>query len=417
MTTDPQIYLVDDDEDFREATREILEEEGLSTRAFSDGSKMLDVLDPEWGGVILCDVRMGGMDGFAVLEAVRRAAPEVPFIMITGHGDVRLAIAAIKKGAHDFLEKPVQPDFLLSVMQRTLNARKLVRENKRLRQRAAQSGGMRSRFIGRSRVVKECRTALINLAPLPMTVTLSGETGTGKAMAAQMLHDFGEGEGDFATISCGTATAQSLKEDLANVSSATDTLFFRAIHKLDHISQTILSDYLRQSDRPRVVVSFTSSPDEADAKGLLSDELYFLTNVAKVELPPLKDREKDKYLLLEAFLREAAFRFDKRLPKVTKETLALFERHSWPGNVRELRNVAERMVIGLPVALESRAQGGDDVCHSYDEAMHQFERSLLEQTLRETGGRKGDAAELLSIPRKRLYLRMKAVGLSKTGQE
>jgi len=276
---------------------------------------------------------------------------------------------------------------------------------------------MRSRLIGRSRAIKDCRKALIDLAPLPMTVTLSGGTGTGKAMAAQMLHDFGEGEGEFVTISCGPATADSLKDDLANIGTSTDTVFFRAIHKLDHVSQTVLADYLRQSDRPRVVVSFTSSPAEGDAKWVLSDELYFLTNVVNVELPPLRDREKDKYTLLEAFLREGAFRFDKRLPKVTKEMLALFENHNWPGNVRELRNVAERMVIGLPVALEKRTEDRGEIRHSYDEAMHQFERKLLEQTLRETGGRKGDAAELLLIPRKRLYLRMKAVGLSKTGQE
>ncbi len=112
MTRDPhQIYLVDDDKDFREATCEFLQEEGLTTRAFASGSAMLDVLDPEWAGVILCDVRMAKLDGFAVLEAARKAAPDVPVVMITGHGDVRLAIAAIKAGAYDFLEKPVHPDF------------------------------------------------------------------------------------------------------------------------------------------------------------------------------------------------------------------------------------------------------------------------------------------------------------------
>ena len=110
MKREAAIYLVDDDTDFREATTEFLESEGFVTRAFENGARMLERLDPEWDGLILCDVRMQGMDGFAVLKAVRAAAAKVPFIMMTGHGDIRMAITAIRGGAYDFLEKPVQPD-------------------------------------------------------------------------------------------------------------------------------------------------------------------------------------------------------------------------------------------------------------------------------------------------------------------
>lgn len=412
-----QVYVVDDDQDFREATCELLEEEGLLPRGFPDGQSMLDSLDPEWGGVILCDIRMAGMDGFQVLSAVRQAAPDVPLVMITGHGDVRLAIAAIKAGAYDFLEKPMQPDVMISLIRRTLKARKLVLENKQLRRRIARRGGIASQLVGRSDVMRACRKSLLDLATLPITVTLYGETGTGKSLAAQVLHDYGEGAGGFHVVNCATVSADGLHDELAAIGADVDTLFVRAVHKLDGNGQTWLADYLRRTDRPRVILSYTGSLKDPGVQTNLSDELLYLVNVATVEMPALRDRNRDVYLLLETFLREAAARYEKRLPNVTKDMLTPLGKHDWPGNVRELRNVAERMIIGLGMNLQPSSRGGAAVQQSYDDAMLGFERDLLEQALRDTAGRKGEAAELLSIPRKRLYLRMKAVGLLKPGQE
>lgn len=410
-----RVYVVDDDHDFRDATCEMLEDEGVQPRGFATGSAMLEQLDPEWGGVILCDIRMAKMDGFEVLKAVRAAAPEIPFIMITGHAEMRLAIAAIKAGAYDFLEKPVQPEVLLSMLRRTLNARKLVLENKRLRRRIARQGGMVSQLLGRSDVVRECRKALLELAPLPITVTIYGETGTGKALAARMLHDYGEGTGGFHTVNCATVPADDLLTDLDAIDPQIDTVFVRAIHELDVKGQTFLADYLRRKKRPRVILSYTGSLTDPDTN--LSDELLYLVNVATIEMPALRTRNRDVYFLLEAFLREASERYGKGLPNVTKEMLAPLAKHEWPGNVRELRNVAERMVIGLGLNLQTPARSGNAPQPSYDEAMLSFERTFLEQALRETDGRKGAAAERLAIPRKRLYLRMKAVGLLKAGQD
>ncbi len=410
-----QVYVVDDDQDFREATCEMLDEEGLRPRGFAGGAALLETLDPEWGGVILCDIRMAKMDGFDVLKAVRAAAPDVPFIMITGHAEMRLAIAAIKAGAYDFLEKPVQPEVLITMLRRTLNARKLVLENKRLRRRIARQGGMVSHLLGRSEVIRNCRKALLDLAPLPITVTIYGETGTGKALAARMLHDYGEGTGDFYAINCATVAADGLQAELDGIPPEVDTIFVRALHKLDNRGQTHLADFLRRNDRPRAILSVTGSLTDPEIS--LSDELLYLVNVATVEIPPLRARNRDVFILLEAFLRQAAERYGKRLPNVTREMLDPIGKHDWPGNVRELRNVAERMIIGLGLNLESQPRGGSGPHTSYDEAMMAFERTLLEQALRDADGRKGVAAENLAIPRKRLYLRMKAVGLLKSGQD
>lgn len=410
MKREAAIYLVDDDTDFREATTEFLESEGFATRAFENGARMLERLDPEWDGLILCDVRMQGMDGFAVLKAVRAAAAKVPFIMMTGHGDIRMAITAIRGGAYDFLEKPVQPDMLLGLVRRTLNARKMVIENMRLRRRVARYGDLRGRLIGTSAAIRECRRQLLEIAPLPITILLHGEAGTGKEVTARAIHDFSEVAGEFHPINCANLDDATLRAELRAIPDQ-DTVHFRALHRLGATGQSIVAEYLRQPRRARVLVSVTGDPAKCHASGQITDELYYLVAVAPIRLPPLREREKDVFTLLELFLRDAAGRFGKPLPPVTRETLASFRKYPWPGNLRQLRGVAERMVLGLPLGLDHVPAGDGAPVASYDEAMQSHERAILERALMEAGGQKGAAADLLEIPRKRLYLRMKATGL------
>lgn len=387
---------------------ELIEDAGLTVKAFAAADPMLQALDPEWAGVVLCDARMAGMDGFAALKAVRAAAPGVPFIMITGHGDVRLAVASIKAGAYDFIEKPVQPDVLLSALKRSVGARKLLLENMRLQSRGQRHGGIRSQILGRSAEIKDLRRVLGEIAALPVTVTVLGEPGTGKMLAAEVLHEHGTGDGTLEIINCATETEQDFAEALARLPDL-GTVVFRGADMLTPRQNEHLGNYLRSEDRPRAILT-------AKDRDALDDGIYYLASGATVLLPPLGDRDKDIFILLEHFLREAAKRFGKPLPMTTKDMLAPMHRYTWPGNVRELRAVAERLVIGLPSGLEDRKNADKTALH-YDEAMQRFERELLEQALRETAGRKGDAAELLSIPRKRLYLRMKAVGLLEPGHK
>jgi two-component system C4-dicarboxylate transport response regulator DctD len=328
--------------------------------------------------------------------------------MITGHGDVRLAIAAIKAGAYDFIEKPVQPDVLLSTLKRSIAARKLYLDNARLRSRAQRGGGLRSQILGRAPAIKEVRRLLADIAQLPVTVLMLGEPGTGKSLAAQALHDHGRGDGELHFIACATANEQNFTSKLASL-PCDGSVIFRSVHLLGPEMQSHLAEFLRRDDRPRAVLTAT-------ARDTLDDRLFYLASGVTVELPPLRDRERDTFILLEHFLRDAAARFGRPLPMTTKEMLGPMARHQWPGNVRELYAVAERLVIGLPPDLVDR-RIGDTSGLNYDDAMQRFEADLLGQALRETGGRKGAAAALLAIPRKRLYLRMKAVGLMAPGQK
>lgn len=418
MSQEPVVYLVDDDLDFREATKELLDGEGLATRTFERGEVMLAEIDPQWAGVILSDVKMPKMDGFDLLKASQDIAPDIPFVMMTGHGDIPMALAAVNAGAYGFLEKPIRPEYLLSQLTRAINNRNLVLENQRLRSRILGFKDKGVHLLGTSLPMKYCRKELLDIAPLPLPVLIYGEAGTGKELAARTIHDISEVEGDFTCINCSIVSESNFLKLLDQQKSDNGTLFLRALHKLPLPLQNVLSEYLRQDSCARVVSSVTGDPATHVADGALSEELYYLVNVATIELPPLRDRDRDVFLLLEAFMHQAAERFGKKMRMFSSEQLQAFRKYKWPGNVRELRNIAERVVIGLPIDLDAKKLGKDDYQNtSYEQAMYDFEKSLLEQTLTETGGNKGEAAKLLSIPRKRLYLRLKSVGLANNGSK
>ena len=405
-----KVAIVDDEADMRASISQWLALSGFDTETYSSAEEALKALGPEFPGVVVSDIKMPGMDGMAFLKRLMGMDSGLPVILITGHGDVPMAVEAMRVGAYDFLEKPVQPDMLLGLVRRTLNARKMVIENMRLRRRVARYGDLRGRLIGTSAAIRECRRQLLEIAPLPITILLHGEAGTGKEVTARAIHDFSEVAGEFHPINCANLDDATLRAELRAIPDQ-DTVHFRALHRLGATGQSIVAEYLRQPRRARVLVSVTGDPAKCHASGQITDELYYLVAVAPIRLPPLREREKDVFTLLELFLRDAAGRFGKPLPPVTRETLVSFRKYPWPGNLRQLRGVAERMVLGLPLGLDHVPAGDGAPVASYDEAMQSHERAILERALMEAGGQKGAAADLLQIPRKRLYLRMKATGL------
>jgi len=411
----PLIYVVDDDIDLRDAILDTFEQHRLPAQGFARAREVLEVLDPEWPGVILTDIRMPGMTGLELLEEVRKDAPDVPIILFSGHADVPVAVQAMKAGVFEFLEKPVHPDHLHQVVLRALKMRHLQIELGQMQRQAQTGRGLTDRIIGRSKPMRYVRRDILAVAPLQVDVLLWGETGTGKAQVARAIHDFSpQAEAGFEVVNCSALTAENIERMLFETGGAFErasggTLYLQSPDALPDQLQAQLLRVFEGTTPPRIVASVTRNPDDLLAEGTLRSDLLYRINVAQIELPPLRERGRDLFHLLEHFIRDAAARHGKAAKDLPVPDLEAFGKYRWPGNVRELRNVAEKLVVGLTVRLGDGP--GAPVTETYDEAMLRLERELLTNALIQCDGKKGEAADLLGIPRKRLYLRLKNCGL------
>lgn len=415
------VYVVDDDNDFRDAMLEILVKAGFNAKGYQEARELLKTVDSETEGIILSDLRMPGLSGLEFLAEVRKLAPSLPFILITGHGDIPAAIAATRKGAFDFLEKPAPPELVIATVRRALEAHRLVLENRRLRARIARGTDIRARILGRSEPVKTLRREIVAVSDTAIDVLLVGEPGTERESIARVIHDFSGASGDFVTLSGSALTEANFEATMHGGGDRAGILALAAggtlyIERLAAIGEPLISRLLPLLTHNagtggfRIVASVTQN----EFTGPLRDVLLRL-NLAKIAVPPLRDRDDDFYFLFEHFVREAVARHKRPFPSVVTTELRRLRAHSWPGNLRELKSVVESLVIGLSVSLRELPVAEDEIL-DYDAAMRGFETELLLSALRRTGGRKAEAADSLGIPRKRLYLRMKACGLAETGQ-
>ncbi|MFY0662884.1 MAG: sigma-54-dependent Fis family transcriptional regulator [Shimia sp.] len=410
-----QIILVDDDDDLRDAVLDTLEKHKLAAKGFARAADALEALDPEWPGVVLSDIRMPGMDGLAFQEEVKRLAPDVPVILFTGHGDVPVAVQAMRNGAFEFLEKPVHPDHLHQVVLRALKMRSLQVELTNLQHKTRDTLPLEERLVGRSKVMRFVRRDLQAVAPLQVDVLLWGQDGTGKTAAARAIHDLSPNAGGaFVVVNCSAVSQDTIERTLFEEGGAVarasgGTLHLQDVEALSDQLQAQLLRIFDSRDAPRVVASVSQKPEELLAEGKLRSDLLYRINVAQIEMPPLKERGRDVFVLLDHFIQRAAARHGKSQKALPVPDLDALGKYTWPGNVRELRNVAEKLVVGLTVRLDERASAA--VTETYDEAMLRHERELLSNALIQSGGRKAAAAELLGVPRKRLYLRLKHCGI------
>ena len=425
----PQVMLVEDDLDVREASAETLEMAGFQVLPFESAAPALAMLRPDFPGVILSDMRMPGLSGLEFLDRVRECAPDVPFVLITAHGDVPAAIRAMRAGAHDFLEKPCSPDLMIDVLRRAYEMRRLQLENATLRDRLARQPGLEDRLIGKSQAIHDLRQRLRVLASVEVDLLIAGETGTGKELVARILHDLGpRAEGPFVAINCGALSEGDIDRELFGavdspglvaraeggtiyldeLESMPDALQVRLLRIVEAREITPLGAPTHPVDL-RILGSVKHPPKDLVAEGRLRADLFHRFSGGVLSLPPLRDREGDALDLVTYFAAEASQRHD--LPKAHIDT-ALARQiayHQWPGNVREARNLAERLVIGIDVQFATDTPPSP--ASNYDAAMDEFETRLLRSALIESGGRKAEAAGLLGIPRKRFYLRLRYHGL------
>ena len=432
MTEPALIRLIDDDTDLLAATRQSLKLAGFRVEAFSDPRAALDGLGADYPGVVLTDVRMPGMDGLDVFAALRSIDPELPVILMTGHGDIDMAVAAMRAGAWDFLTKPVGFDALIHALKRASAARKLVIENRTLRLQPPEHDD--SGLVGPSPVMTALRAAVSRLGETAIELLITGPSGAGKGALARAIHDAGpRRHKGFVHIACDAleeATATSLIFGAAPQGNqprqsgrieAADrgTLFLDRIETLSLGMQArILHVIERQAFWPlggaaarqidmRVIAASSANLPQLVAEGRFNSDLYYRLSGVTLHVPPLTERRADIAPLYRHFLIEAARQHKRPVPEMTPAVQARLETHDWPGNARELRQFAQGQILGLDIDAATPA----DTSLPLPEMVARFEAALLRQALTETKGHVGKAIEKLGLPRKTFYDKLARHGL------
>ena len=438
--SEARVLLVDDDDDLRPALVQGLEIEGLDVDAFARAEDALPRVTRDLYGVVVSDIRMPGTDGMALLRQVLEIDPAMPVVLITGHGEVALAVEAMRDGAYDFIEKPFPVRRLTTVVQRAIEKRRLVLENRLLRESLDASGDLGSRLVGRNPAMARLREEILALADTDADVLVLGETGSGKEVVARALHDFGgRSKGNFVAINCGALPRDIFESELfGHEAGAFTGAQKQRIGKLEHADKgTVFLDEIESMpldlqvkllrtiehrtierlgsnksiplDVRFIAATKADLQEESRAKRFRAD-LFYRLNVARLQIPPLRERKDDIPLLFAQLAREARARYRRDMPQMTPALEAALTGNDWPGNVRELRNAADRWVLGLWRGV-SAGDGQADDGDSLAQRLAAFEKSVIETELARHSGRQKETYEALGISRKGLYDKMRKLGI------
>jgi len=417
--------LVDDDMAFRTALADSFEIAGLDIETYGDGQSALANLSADFPGIVVTDIRMPKIDGHAVMEALLARDPELPVILMTGHGDIGMAVAALKKGAFDFIAKPFAADHMISSVRRALEMRRLVLENRRLRKAAAEAEQDFPLF-GETPVMVRLRETIRQLASVDVDVLIEGETGTGKELVARLLHRWSSRHArGFVAIDC-AALPDAIADDVlfgnriqrGRIADADrGTLFLDEIDSMSSSLQGKLLRVVEERELPsttgepravnlRIIAAAKGDLEDAVKAGRFRSDLLYRLETVRLRVPPLRERRKDIGLLFSYFLDEAAAQFGQPRPTINAAVETRLNSDDWPGNVRELRNFAKQVVLGLG---SSPAKEANQL--PLAEQMDQFEAKVLRETLERLNGDVGEAAKILQLPRRSLYARLQKLGI------
>lgn len=430
------VIVVDDEASIRTAVQQWLSLSGFNVRLFASAQDCLAQLPAHFPGVIISDVRMPGMDGLQLLERLQADDPDLPVILLTGHGDVPMAVEAMRNGAYDFLEKPFSPQSLLGSLRRALEKRQLVLENRRLHEQADLKSRLEGSLLGMSQGLVQLRRQVLELAGLPVNVLIRGETGSGKERVARCLHDYGPRAGKpFVALNCAAIPEALFEAELFGHESGAftgaqgkrvgkleyangGTVFLDEIESMPLAQQAKLLRVIQEQKLERLganrsitvdlrIIAATK-PDllEEARAGRFREDLAYRLNVAELHLAPLRERREDIPLLFEHFARGAAERLGRTAPALEGAQLAQLMGHDWPGNVRELANAAERHALGLDSPKVEDVAG-----QSLAAQMEAFEAQCLRAALRQHHGEIKAVMEALQIPRRTLNEKMQRHGL------
>jgi two-component system nitrogen regulation response regulator NtrX len=442
----PRILIVDDEEGIRRSLDGILSDEGFETDSAADGEQAVGVI--ERGGppdLVLLDIAMPGRDGVEILEELRGRWPELPVVMMSGHGTIETAVRTTRIGAFDFIEKPLSIDKLLLTLQHALEQSRLEGENRRLRREALRA----HEILGESEAVARLREQIKLAAPTNGWVLITGENGTGKELVARQIHlQSRRADRPFVEVNCAAIPEELIESELfghekgAFTGAASQkrgkfelahggTIFLDEIADMSLMTQAKVLRVLQESTFERVggtepievdvrVIAATNKSLEKEiAAGSFREDLYYRLNVIPFHVPSLRERAEDVPVLARSFLEDFCAESGIRPKRITKRAMKRLRSHPWPGNVRELRNLMERLVImtagatidaeDLPDSLGASAapeSGG-----TLEEARRRFERAYLAAKLRENGGNISRTAEAIGLARESLSRKIKSHGI------
>ncbi|MBX9467925.1 MAG: sigma-54 dependent transcriptional regulator [Rhizobium sp.] len=437
------VLLVDDEEELRFSTSQALELHGLQVKAFASADEILSRVGFGFDGVVVSDIRMPGMDGMTLMQRIRELDHEIPVILVTGHGEVQLAVKAMREGAYDFIEKPFASHALAGVVRHALDRRSLVLENRRLRAVAGKRDDIETRLPGRTPVMVDLRYRVRAIGATEADALIIGETGAGKEVVARSLHDVSaRSKAPFLAINCASLPETLIESELFGHEAGAFPGALRARYgKFEHgRGGTILLDeigsmpfdlqakFLRVLQERTITrlgsnetvpldVRFlaTSKVDlESEvAAGRFRADLFYRLNVVTIHVPSLAQRRADIPLLFLHLVREASARYGRDDMEVEPEILAEIAEREWPGNVRELRNAADRLVLGLETGLDG-ASDQEMVATRLAEKVAAYEKQLIAGAIAAHGGALKPVYEQLGISRKTLYEKMQKHGLDKS---
>ena len=449
-----RVLVVDDEPGVREALKQLLEYEGYAVRLVASGHEGTDAY-AEWRPhLVLLDVKMAGMDGLTTLSKLREADPQALVVMISGHGTIATAVEATQRGAHDFLEKPLDTDRILLTLRNALQQVGLEREVQVLKAAVERQ----FEIVGRSGAIRAVLERVEKVAPTPSRVLITGENGTGKELVARAIHRLSpRAAKPFVEVNCAAIPSELIESELFGHVKGSftgafadrtgkfeqadgGTLFLDEIGDMSPAAQAKVLRVLQEgavtpigSSRTvtvdvRVVTATNKRIDEEIASGRFREDLLYRLNVVPIEVPPLRSRREDIPLLVEHFVRRLATAQGVSPRALAPGALARLERHSWPGNVRELRNTVERLLILAAgdtvqeadvVRLLGPVGGGDDLgdtllaSGTFEEFKQNAERAFLVAKLRECDWNVSETARRLAMPRSNLYKKIERYGLER----
>lgn len=440
------VVFIDDESDIRLAIEQSFELEEISACFFANAEDALLAIKRDGlPKVVITDICLPGLSGENILSSILHQDPNIPVILITGHGDISMAVNALRNGAYDFIEKPFPIDRLIDTTRRALEKRDLTLENQELKRSLKASQALGPRIIGDTPSIQALRDTIVHIADTNADILLFGETGTGKELFARSIHEQSpRRDNNFVAINCGAVPENLIESELYGHEKGAftgadakrvgkfehaqgGTLFLDEIESMplqaqirllrvlqERVIERVGSNELLPIDI-RVIAATKVDLKQAAAEGTFREDLYYRLNVVTLDLPPLRQRKEDIPTLFHHFLLVAAARYGKSAPAIEAKQIHQLMSHDWPGNVRELRNAAERFVL-LGRLSQFGAQNDDSENKDLGlaEQLAEFEKSLIEQALDQCDGSIKKTMDQLQLARKTLYDKMQKYGLDKS---